>query len=308
VPPPELTAKTRGTRLKLEFQAVATCDQSMAGKTCLVTGATAGIGAVTARVLAERGATVIGVGRNQQKCAALAEQIRAQSKNESVVFLRADLSVQADIRELANQIIERYPRLDVLINNAGAVFFERRLSADGIEMTFALNHLNYFLFTKLLLDKLKASAPARIVNVSSAAHRRAVLDFGDLQNERSFRGFQVYSQSKLANLLFSYELARRLEGTGVTVNALHPGWVATRFGAEAGWKGRLLNRVSAWFAISQEEGADTAVYLATSPEVEGVTGKYFVERRAVPSSSASTDSAAASRLWQISATMTKLPR
>lgn len=279
---------------------------SMAGKICLVTGATAGIGEVTASALAERGATVIGVGRSAARCDAASERIRAQTKNESVSFLRADLSVQGEIRELANKIAAQYPRLDVLINNAGAVFFDRRLSSDGIEMTFALNHLAYFLLTHLLLGKLRASAPSRIINVSSAAHRGGKLDFDDLQNARRYRGFQVYSQSKLANLLFTYELAHRLEGTGVTVNAMHLGWVATRFGAESGWQGRVLNRLSKWFAIGVEEGADTVIYLATSPEVEGVTGKYFVKRKAVASSPESNDPAVAQRLWEAGAGLTGL--
>jgi NAD(P)-dependent dehydrogenase (short-subunit alcohol dehydrogenase family) len=272
----------------------------MAGKVCLLTGATAGIGAVTARVLAERGATLFAVGRNPQKCAALVQELRQRTGNSAAEFFIADLSKQSDIRALARQVLDRCPRIDVLINNAGAIFFQRRLSADGIEMTFALNHLGYFLLTDLLLDRLKASAPARIVNVASAAHSRATLDFGDLQNERRYRGFRTYCRSKLANVLFTYELARRLAGSGVTANALHPGIVATRFAADGGWRGSALRLAVSVLGVSPEKGARTMIYLATSPDVQGVSGKYFAKEQAVASAPASHDEAAARRLWEIS--------
>ena len=283
----------------------------MSGKICLVTGATAGIGLVAARALAEQGATVIGVGRNREKNAAAVAQIKQQTGNPDIEYLLADLSVQKDVRALAEQIKRKYARLHVLVNNAGALFLKRQQSADGIEMTFALNHLNYFLLTNLLLEPLKASAQAqssaRIINVSSRAHVRvAGLNSDDLQNQQGYTGFQAYGQSKLANVLFTYELARRLEGTGVTVNALHPGFVATRFATNNGWLTRLVRPVLDLFALSAEEGAQTILYLATSPEVEGVTGRYFVESKAVPSSPASHDAAAARRLWDISAEMTRL--
>jgi NAD(P)-dependent dehydrogenase (short-subunit alcohol dehydrogenase family) len=281
-------------------------EPSLHGKVHLVTGATSGIGKVTARELARHGATVVVVGRNPERCAATVAQIQAETGNKNVEALRANLSVQQEIHALAKQFLERYPRLDVLINNAGAVMFERQESADGIELTFALNHLAYFLLTSLLLDRLKASAPARIVNVSSAAHLRVALDFDDLQNQRRYRGFHVYSQSKLANLFFTYELARQLEGTGVTVNALHPGVVATNFGSDNGWRGSLLRVFFKLFGISPEEGARTIIYLATSPEVEGVTGKYFVKEKMVASSAVSYDTAAAERLWRVSAELTGL--
>jgi NAD(P)-dependent dehydrogenase (short-subunit alcohol dehydrogenase family) len=219
----------------------------------------------------------------------------------------ADLSAQQGVRQLAETFKGRHQRLDVLVNNAGAFFMSRRENVDGIEMTLALNHLGYFLLTNLLLDTLKASAPARIVNVSSAAHERAQIDFDALQGDGKYRGMQSYGQSKLANVLFTYELARRLEGTGVTVNALHPGLVATNFGANNGWFVSLIKRLVTVFSISAEEGAQTSIYLATSPEVEGVTGKYFVNQQPVPSSPASYDEATASRLWQVSAEMTALP-
>jgi NAD(P)-dependent dehydrogenase (short-subunit alcohol dehydrogenase family) len=278
---------------------------NMQGKVVLVTGATAGIGEATARELARLGATVVGAGRNAEKCARVAESIRAASDNASVEFLVADLSVQAEVHKLAAEFKRKYARLDVLINNAGAYFMRRRESADGIELTWALNHLAYFLLATSLLDVLKASAPARIVNVSSEAHRGSKLNFDDLENRRGYNGFPAYGQSKLANVLFTYELARRLAGTGVTANALHPGFVATQFGHNNGAVVRALMRLVQRFGgLSPEQGAQTSLHLAASPEVEGVTGQYFDNRRAVPSSPASYDEAGARRLWEISERMT----
>jgi NAD(P)-dependent dehydrogenase (short-subunit alcohol dehydrogenase family) len=279
----------------------------MNGKICLVTGATAGIGKVTARELARQGATVIVVGRNREKSEATVSEIKQQTGNPNVEFMLADLSVQKAVHQLAEQFKRQYQRLHVLVNNAGAIFLRRQESADGIEMSFALNHLNYFLLTNLLWDTLKASAPARIINVSSRAHQRvAGLNFDDLQNRKGYAGQQVYGQSKLANVLFTYELARRLEGTSVTANTLHPGFVATNFATNNGWLARLARPFLDLFALSAEEGARTMIYLATSPEVESVTGKYFVKEKAVPSSPASYDEAAARRLWEISTKMTGL--
>ncbi len=283
----------------------------MHGKVCLITGATAGIGLVTAQALAQQGATLGIVGRNAEKCAATVEQLKQQSGNAHIDYLVADLALQSAVRRLADQFCERYSRLDVLINNAGAHFMQRQETAEGIEMTFALNHLSYFLLTHLLLDRLKASAPARIINVASDAHAGAKLNFDDLQNRQHYggMGFQPYAQSKLANILFTYELARRLEGSGVTVNTLHPGFVATNFATNNGWLARLLMKwVLHRFAISPDEGAQTTIYLATSPEVAGVTGKYFVQKKAIASSPASYDQAAGQRLWTISAQMTGLDR
>jgi NAD(P)-dependent dehydrogenase (short-subunit alcohol dehydrogenase family) len=309
-------------------------DESMAGKTCLVTGATAGIGEVTARELARRGAAVVLVGRSQERCAAKAEAIRRETGNPSVEFLRADLSSQAEVRRLAGEFRERHRRLDVLVNNAGALFARRRESVHGIEMTLALNHLAYFLLTNLLLDTLKASAPARVVNVSSDAHQIVRgFDFDDPQ-AKARRGLRAYGQSKLpgllctlfapwahpafvryaesklANLLFTYELARRLEGTGITANALHPGFVASNFTAGNGVYGWFIRRWAGLLAISVEEGAKTPIYLATSPEVEGVSCRYFVRQKAVPSSAASRDEESARRLWRLSEELTggTLPR
>jgi NAD(P)-dependent dehydrogenase (short-subunit alcohol dehydrogenase family) len=280
----------------------------MKDKVCLVTGATAGLGKATARQLARQGATVIVAGRNREKNRATVNEIKQQTGNPNVESMLADLSVQKEVRALAEQFKSKYQSLNVLVNNAGAIFLRRQESADGIEMTFALNHLNYFLLTNLLLDTLKASAPARIINVSSRAHVRVPgLNFDDLQNRKGYAGQQVYGQSKLANVLFTYELARRLEGTRITVNALHPGFVATRFATNNGVLARLARPLLDLFAISVEEGARTMVYLATSPEVEGMTGKYFYRQQAIPSSPASYDEEAARRLWEVTATMTGLP-
>ncbi|MFQ5343193.1 MAG: SDR family oxidoreductase [Anaerolineae bacterium] len=284
-------------------------NKPMIGKVCMVTGATGGIGKVTAQALAQQGATVTVVGRSRAKTVATVEQITRQTGNPSVEYLLADLSVQDEIRRLAEEFRSRHDRLHVLVNNAGAFFMSRHESADGIEMTFALNHLGYFLLTNLLLDVITASAPARIINVSSVAHDGAQINFDDLQEKQKFQGWQAYGQSKLANVLFTYELARRLEGTGVTANALHPGFVATSFGANNfGFIGRGVKRVMNLVAgISPEKGAETNIYLATSPEVEGVTAQYFVKKKAVRSSEASYDEEAARRLWEVSAEMAGLP-
>jgi len=272
-------------------------DKSMTGKVYMVTGATSGIGRATACALAHKGATVIVVGRNPEKSAATVNQIKQQIGNPAVEFLLADLSAQVQIRQLAQQFESRYRRLDVLVNNAGAVFMKRQETVDGLEMTLALNRLGYFLLTNLLLDPLTASAPARVVNVSSELHKKARLDFDGLQGKRRYKGMEVYRQSKLANVLFTYELARRLEGTGVTVNALSPGLVATNLGMNNGGISalmkRLVNRVA---GISPEGGAQTSIHLATSPDLEGITGQYFVRQQAVPSSEVTYDEAIARRL------------
>ena len=277
----------------------------MTGRVVLVTGATAGIGAVTARELARRGAHVIGVGRNAVKGAALVEGWRQETGNPNITFLAADLAEQDQVRALAEEVRRRHDRLDVLVNNAGGYFARRQENAEGREQTWALNHLSYFLLTHALLEQLLASAPARIVNVSSDAHQGGRLNFADLEGRRRYDGFAAYGQSKLANVLFTYELARRLRGRGVTANALHPGFVATNFGLNNG--GVLaagLRLIQRWFARTPEQGAATSIYLASAPEVADVTGQYFVDSRPARSAAATYDEALARRLWEVSEAMT----
>lgn len=275
------------------------------GKVCMVTGATGGIGKVTAETLARRGAHVVVVGRNPAKCEAVVSGIRESGGQADALI--ADLSSQAQIRILAEAFGQKYPRLDVLVNNAGNFFMRRQLSEDGIEMTFALNHLSYFLLTNLLLDLLKASAPARIVNVASGAHRGNALNFNRLLGEGLYMGWVAYGRSKFANILFTYELARRLEGTGITANALHPGLVNTQIGSQNnGYLGKLFQSLVFGRGISPEEGARTSVFLASSPEVENVSGAYFYREKAVSSDPHTHNLADAARLWRISAQMTGL--
>ncbi len=279
----------------------------MQHKVVMVTGATNGIGFETAKALASRGATIIGVGRNAQKCLDATAQIQRATGNTRVEFLTADLSVQAQVRELADTFKARHPRLDVLVNNAGAYFAKREESSEGIEMTWALNHLNYFLLTDLLLEVLKASAPARIVNVSSGAHAMVKgINFDDVEFKQGYSGWTAYGHSKLANVMFTYELARRLAGTQVTANVLHPGVVATGFGHNNG--GLMRTGMSVFQKIAArrpEQGAETSVYLASSPEVEGVTGKYFDDKRETRSSDASYNAQAQQRLWELSESMVR---
>jgi NAD(P)-dependent dehydrogenase (short-subunit alcohol dehydrogenase family) len=282
-------------------------DRSMEGKTCVVTGATSGIGRITAEELASRGARVILVGRSDERGMAAVSQIRDATGSEQVEFLRADLSAQAEVRELARRIIERVPRLDVLLNNAGSIFVNRRESVDGIEMTWALNHNSYFLLTNLLLPLLRSSAPARIVNVASSAHKGVSLDFDDVQaNKGRYRLFRQYQRSKLANILFTYELARRLEGTGVAANTLHPGFVKTNIVNKEGLFGAIFKFGAMLAAITPEEGARTSIYLATSPEVAEVSGRYFYKEKPADSSPQSLDRTTAGRLWTLSEQMTGL--
>lgn len=268
----------------------------------MVTGATAGIGLATARGIAQRGATVIIVGRRLEKSRAAVQQIQEQTGNPRVDFLLADLSLQGDIRRLAEQFQERYSQLHVLVNNAGGMFLNGQVSTEGIEMTLALNHLGYYLLTRSLYNLLEASAPARIVNVASVAHLGARIDFPTLQ----FSGWKGYKRSKLANILFTYELARRLEGTGVTVNALSPGIVASNFGMNNRGLFPLIKPLVDCFAVSNERGAQTSIHLACAPDVEGVTGQYFTACRPRRSSAASYDRTAAAQLWELSARMTGL--
>lgn len=280
--------------------ASSTMDDAMNGKACLITGGTGGIGLVTARELARRGANVMIVGRDRGRGEEAAAEMTRAGAAGGVEFLAADLSRQSEVRRLAKSVADRFGRLDVLVNNAGGMFRKRTLSADGIEMTFALNHLAYFLLSHLLLPVLRAAGQARIVNVASEAHRGVALDFDNLQGERRYSGWSQYKRSKLANLLFTYELARRIDGGPVSVNALHPGFVATDIGV----RNRLLPawawRLASIAAISPEEGARTSIYLAGSSEVAGVHGKYFVKCQPAESSPQSRDRAAAKRLWAVS--------
>ena len=279
----------------------------MKGKVCIITGATSGIGWVTAYRLSQWGATVILLGRDVKRGLAAVDQIRKECGNGNSEFIRTDLAAQQNIRQFVEEFMERYDRLDVLVNNAGTTLLTRKMSVDGYEMTFAVNHLSHFLLTNLLIDVLKASAPCRVVNVSSGSHRRATMNFDDLHGRSGYRIMRAYGQSKLANILFTYELAGRLEGTGIAVNALHPGFVVTNLGQDNGWLVHKIIRLAMRLkGISPEEGAQTILYLATSPEVEGVTGKYFYQMRPVKSSQNSYDPETSLRLWEISEKLTGL--
>ena len=279
----------------------------MAGRTVLVTGGTSGIGKATAAGLAAMGARVGITGRDPARTRAAALDVAAASGHSAVDPFPADVSSQAEVRRLAGAVLAAYPRLDVLVNNAGGFWATRRVTADGLEHTFAVNHLAPFLLTSLLLDRLKASAPARIVTVSSGVHTSGTIDFDDLQGDHRYSGQRAYSQSKLANVMFTYELARRLDGTGVTATALHPGVVRTGFAAEdpSPMLKVFLPLIRA-FLKTPEQGAATSIYLASAPAAEGVTGEYFAGRKPKTSSPSSHDTAAAARLWQISLELTAL--
>ena len=248
----------------------------MHGKVVVISGGTSGIGEVAAERLAGLGARLVLVARDRARGEATLARLRARGPGVAHVAHYADLSLIADTERVAAEIAAAEPRIDVLINNAGALFGRRRVTADGLELTFATNHMSYFLLTHGLRERLLASAPARVVNTSSAAHRRAALDFDDLQSTRGYRGFMAYSRSKLCNILYPRELARRSAGTGVTANCLHPGFVATRFGdASGGFFSFVVRASKKVFAISSEKGAETLVYLASSPEVATISGGYF---------------------------------
>jgi NAD(P)-dependent dehydrogenase (short-subunit alcohol dehydrogenase family) len=282
----------------------------MTGQTVLVTGANNGIGKETAIALAKMGAGVVITSRDRAKGEAARAEAVERSGNQNVELMIADFASLESIRQLASDFKVSHSRLDVLVNNAGAYNARRSETSDGFETTFGVNHLGYFLLTNLLLDTLKASAPSRIVNVSSRAHLRSAMDFDDLNSERGYSGMTVYGRSKLANVLFTYELARRLEGTGVMANCLHPGVVLTGFGANNSGLVKLgfeiFHAIGKPFALSPEEGARTSVYLASSPEVEGVTGKYFASSKEAQSNDASHDVEAQRRLWSESERMVGL--
>jgi len=279
---------------------------SMAGKTVLVTGATSGIGRATAAGLAAMGARVAITGRDHERAERAAGEIGTATGGRVDVFV-ADLSSQAEVRRLAGEVLQTYPRVDVLVNNVGGYWNTRHVTADGLERTFALNHLASFLLTNLLLDRLKQSAPARVVTVSSGAQANGRIDFDDLQGERSYSGARAYSQSKLANVLFTYELARGLQASVVTANALHPGVVRTSFGAEdPGGVQRLFVPLMRPFMKAPAQGAATSIHVASSPDLEQRTGLYFANSKARRSSERSYDDDDAARLWQVSADLVGL--
>jgi len=282
----------------------------MTGRTVLITGGTGGIGKATAIGLAALGARVGIVGRNQARADSAAADIRSQATPSDPVQIDvfvADLSVQSGVRSLAGEVLDRYPRLHVLINNVGGYWATRHLTADGLERTFAVNHLAPFLLTNLLLDRLTAGAPARVVTVSSNAQATGRMNFDDLQGEHKYSGARAYNQSKLANVLFTYELARRLAGSGVTANALHPGVVRTGFGAEDPTKAmKLLLPLALPFLKTPAQGAVTSIHLASAPELQAVSGQYFAGSRPKRSADRSYDEATAARLWQVSADLVGL--
>ena len=277
---------------------------SMEDKICIITGANSGIGKATALGLAKMNAVVVMLCRSKDTGEIAQKEIISESGNKKVDLLLCDLSSHEQIRKFVSEFKQKYQNLHVLINNAGVMASKRKLSVDGFEMNFAVNHLAPFLLTNLLLDVLKKSTPSRIVNVSSGAHRMAKIDFDDLQSEnKKHRLMRVYGVSKLAFMLFSYELSRILDGTGVTVNTLHPGVVNTNLGRDMSKFGRGFGKL---FFKNPEKGAETSIYLASSPEVEGITGKYYIKKEQKESSKESYNEEYAKRLWEISATLTKL--
>ena len=279
---------------------------NMAEKVCLVTGGNSGIGKSVALGLAKMGATVVVVSRNKEKGETAVTDTVEKSGNNNVELIQADMSSQNSIHQLVNEFRARHEKLHLLINNAGVYLTKRSETEDGLESTFAVNHLGPFLLTSLLVDILKASAPSRIVNVTSDAHKGARVNFDDLQGERKFSGWQAYGQSKLAMILYTRGLAKKLEGTGVTVNSAHPGVVRTNFAKNNGGLVMLGFRFLGMFFISPESAAKRILYVATSPDLEGVTGKYFTKMHEVKSSQESYDDDSARRLWQISEQLTRL--
>ncbi|MCA1833340.1 MAG: SDR family oxidoreductase [Actinomycetota bacterium] len=277
----------------------------MQDKVVVITGANSGIGKETARGLAQKGARVVMVCRNPEKGARAAEEIRKDAPG-GVDLVVGDLGTLGSTRDLAKILIDSYPKIDVLVNNAGVYRLRRTPTADGFEETFAVNHLAPFLLTNLLLDTVRASAPSRIVVVASDAHRGMRMEFDDLQSEQRYKAQTAYGRSKMANIMFTYALARRLEGTGVTVNALHPGFVASNFGSGNKVPVKPVMMILGLFVLSPKQGAETPIYLASSPDVDGVSGKYFYKSRPKESTEPTYDVAAQERLWMISEQLTGL--
>ena len=278
----------------------------LTGKTVVLTGATSGIGRATALGLADEGARLILVGRTPERCEETLAEIRRRTGRDDAVMLRADLSSLKEVRRLADEVLASADRVHVLLNNAGVTLPKRQLTVDGLEGTFATNHLAYFLLTGLLLPRLRDSAPARIVNVASDAHRFVRLDLNDLQNEQRYRALRVYGQSKTANLLFTQELARRIAGSGVSANALHPGGIRSNLGRSEGKALEAVRKLVGLFLKSPEEGARTSLYLACSPEVEGVSGRYYAKCRERTPAAHARDPELARRLWERSEALTGL--
>ncbi|HEY1735042.1 MAG TPA: SDR family oxidoreductase [Methylovirgula sp.] len=276
----------------------------MQGKTVVITGATSGIGEVAAIELAEKGARIVFIARDAERGAATLAKLNAKAPGRGHKVHYADLSLLAEMKRVAAEIAASEPRIDVLINNAGAAFAQRQVTKDGFELTFALNHLSYFVITAGLRERLLGSAPARIVSTSSTAHKGMKIDLDDLQTQKNYSSIKAYGRSKLENILFTRELARRLRGTGVTANSLHPGVVATRFGHSSGGVIQPLLKAVQIFAISPEKGAETIVYLASSPDVANVSGDYFYKRKIATTSAEGRDDRMAAALWQKSVELT----
>jgi NAD(P)-dependent dehydrogenase (short-subunit alcohol dehydrogenase family) len=274
------------------------------GRVCLVTGATSGIGKATAISLAQRGMTVALVSRRKEKGEIVAQEIAGKTGNSKVELFIADLSSFRDVRRLAQEVLVKHPTLDILVNNVGGVFGTKTLTRDGFELTFALNHLSYFLLTNLLLNSLKSAREGRVINVSSQAHKVGTIAFDDLNQEKKYNAMRAYAQSKLANILFTYELARRLKGTNVTTNTLHPGTVRSGFGRDLPGIGGLFFRHFGFMMRSPEKAAQTVSWLASAVELSGVNGRYFMDMREIRSSRISYNTEVADRLWQVSAQMT----
>lgn len=276
----------------------------MQGKVVVITGGTSGIGQVAAERLAEMGGRIVLIARSRTRGEAALARLRERAPTQPHTIHYADVSRLAELHRVGKEVAAAEARIDVLINNAGAMFGQRQITEDGFELTFATNHLSYFVLTHALSERLITSAPSRIVNTSSHAHYRATLDWDDLQSARDYRAFPVYCRSKLCNVLLTRALAKRLSGTGVSSNALHPGFVKTRFGDESGGSIGRMMRFFKMFAISQEKGADTLIYLASSDDVAQTSGRYFYKRTPVEPSKLAQDDTAAERLWSETATIT----
>lgn len=275
-------------------------------KTILITGANSGIGKIAAFELAKMGAHIVMLCRNKEKAEPVKQEIMKLTSNDKVELVIIDLADLNSVKTAATEINNKYEKIDVLLNNAGGYFQERKLSTDGFEYTFAMNHLGHFLLTNLLLDKIKTNGEARIINVSSAAHNMGKINFDDLMSKKEYSGMKVYGTAKLANLFFTYELAKKLSDTNITVNALHPGVVNTNFGANAKGVMKIIITLMKPFMRSANKGAETSIYLAASPSVEGISGKYFIGKKEKPSSKESYDKEISKHLWEESVKLTGL--